>query len=679
MRDPSRNLMHLRLILAACLTVILTDAYTQDETLSAFKLPVNVDRSIFLRNDFYYGIKAASSEIKDYNYILFRAYYIIAKKGTDPVPVKPATKIMVGFLGFSPSVISTATELYVKPGDTALVPCVHNLLSDIILKKKIIFGYNDIKKLKLAIYDLNSEKEMAASLHDKFIISPEASHLIFIIWDQAKEPTIPLALSECHPLVFDLTSPVKFPVYEPAVKPPEEISSTSQPPVKKEDAGAKKEETAQHLQDRPDQPAVQNEAAPRKEPARPEPGRKEPPEKKSFHCKDLFPELIPVVEEFLVKNKINADKVQLSSRLNNRNDTLKLTVSSETGSREYILPIDHYAPLIIKFAQTETSRRGDENDPEFEDIIKSILDMIHFSFNGRELYFDTLTSSLLLPKSFVPLNKISVEGIGAKRIKFIYDDDKQLLTGLTVYAEFIKSPVRFTIVDKRTSQPINNIDIIISYNNRPVYSGSYNSGNEIENKIYRDPNIRYRVIITHPDYYPINQKIFLTAQDFDLEKRCEMEYKPAYNLFYVDLTMGNRMLLKSVLQEKTNSLFDLHLPFMVFVSDGKRPQIIKSQAGFTEFLNKIGILMTMPPNSSEDKETMLNSIPMDSLSVFETVKFQYFISSDTYQTSWKTLIDDLRNEINFRINKKPEIYLFIDFELMNDKRNKEYHYHTISN
>jgi hypothetical protein len=92
-----------------------------------------------------------------------------------------------------------------------------------------------------------------------------------------------------------------------------------------------------------------------------------------------------------------------------------------------------------------------------------------------------------------------------------------------------------------------------------------------------------------------------------------LNYRPAFNIFYIDLSAGDRMKIKNILKEKMKAIFSLNLPFFMFVSNGEQPLIITDSTQFAEFLSKIGILYGAPPSPGGEINIIEAKINPDSL------------------------------------------------------------------
>jgi len=667
-------------IFILCFLAAMTMVNAQEEANLSYKLPVNVNLSAYRSPGFVYGIKAVSGEVKEFNYVMMRTYIVNAKAEGTPCQINPPVKIMVGFLGFSPSAVNSASELFTAPIDTSVFPCVHNLLADLMVKKRMQFDFKDIKKLKIAIYNLNTEKALYSTLQDKFLISPESSNLLFLIWDQYKEPGLPVILQSCNPLIIDVSSPLKFKgtpqqaiAQAVAPAPPKETAKPAPVPAVVPAATVVAKET-------PREKTVSPQPAPPTQ--KPESGNQNAEPKAQSPAaapSGLIHEIQVLADEFILKNKIDKDKVQLTYFLNKRIDSLRIKAVSDKGEKNFIMLIPQFAPMPVTFTQPEDYRRKGEDDVEFPDVIKLFSTKFRFKFYNQELYFDSLTSSVLIPKAFTPVEKIRIEGLESAVAKIVLDDKNQP-SGISVSVKIPKSPLKLTILDKRTSLPIKNIDLKIYYKNKRdyVYYGSFNSGDEINNKLFKLPGIAYKILIQHPDYNPL-KSFFISDKDFEKENTYSMEFKRAYNMIYLDLAAGNRMVLKTMLQEKVGAYLELKIPFLLVVSNGQKPMIIKDQAAFTEFISKIGIAITTQPNAKEDRDAIINALPLDSLAKVNIIQFQYFLSTDTYASSADGLINDLIKDLKLYFKTKPDIYIYINYDIPVDRKNPDYLYHTISN
>lgn len=697
-----------------CLILLAFSLSAQDEANLSYKLPVNISAAAYRSPGFVYGIKAVSGEVKEFNYVMLRTYTVTARTEGISCQINPPVKIMVGFLGFSPSAVNSATELFTMPSDTSILPCVHNLLSDLMVKKRMQFDFKDLKKLKIAVYNLNTEKALYSTFQDKFLISPESSNLLFLIWDQYKEPGLPVAMQTCSPLIIDVTAPLKFKslpktdiaqAVSPA--PPKENAKTISPAAttvapaavavakdasKTETAVNVKPETANPTKTaKPVEPETSNpkptpEVAKEQKPIQVKPvppgaeEQKPLPQKPGTSASGLIHEISVLADEYLLKNKIDKEKVQLTYSLNSRIDSLKIIAVSDKGEKNYIMLIPQYPPVPVKFSQPEDLRRKGEDDTELPDIIKMYSGKLKIRFYNQDLYFDSLTSCVLIPKAFSPVEKVHIEGLESAVSKFIIDDKGQP-TSMNIQVKIPKTPLKLTVLDKRTSLPIKNLDIRIYYGKKKkcIYYGSYNSGDDITNKLFNLPGITYTILLTHPDYNKLSQLIFISSKDFEKENSFRMESKQAFNMIYVDISAGNRMVLKNMLQEKIGNYQELNLPFLMVVSNGQKPRIIKSQSSFNEFISKIGIAMTQQPSSKEDRDAIINNLPLDSLAKVSNIQFQYFLSTDTYASSSDGLINDLLKDLKLYFKTKPDVYIYINYDIPDDRKNTDYLYHTIPN
>lgn len=661
------------------LLTVIPSMYAQEEPNLSFKLPINIDRATYSSPGFVYGIKSVSGKIDEFNYVLLRTYTIVAKAESAPCKINPPIKIMVGFIGFSPSAVSSANELYTAPIDTSVFPCVHNVLADLMVKKRMQFDFKDIKKLKILIFNLNTEKELYKNLQDKFMVSSGSDKLFFLIWDQYKEPGLPVVMQSCKPLNINVNEPLKFKgEFKPAIAqavqsaPPRETAKPIPPSAVVPVESVIAKETPKEKAPVPQPSPPTGNPEPRTQV--PEPGVQNPAAAPS----GLIHEIQILADEFLLKNKIDKEKAQLTYSLNKRIDSLKIKVVSDKGEKNYVMLIPQYPPMPVKFTQPEDFRRKDEDDVELPDIIKMYIGKMKIKFYNQEMYFDSLTSTVLIPKAFSPVDKIRVEGLEPAVSKLVIDDKEQPAS-LNIQVKIPKTPLKLTVLDKLTSMPITNLDLKIYYRKKKdPYDGAYNSGEELNNKLFKLPGITYTILLNHPDYNPLKSFTF-SNKDFEKENTHAMEIKRAYNMIYVDLSAGNRMVLKTMLQEKIGRYLELKIPFFLVVSNGQKPMVIKDQAAFNDFISKIGITITLQPNAKIDRDAILNNLPLDSLAKVNNIQFQYFLSTDTYASSADGLINDLLKDLKLYVKTKPDIYIYINYDIPDERKNRDYIYHTISN
>ena len=330
----------------------------------------------------------------------------------------------------------------------------------------------------------------------------------------------------------------------------------------------------------------------------------------------------------------------------------------------------------VEIRQKSHNRRETTQDPEVIDMGYRLLPRLTFSFDEQQLFYDSLKYLLGIPNN-IPVEKIIVKGVVCEHISIDSITNPGFFK-LLIEVKFPRFAWRLNVLEKSTGLPVKFSKLTISFNNNTTLIDTifFNSGDSIQG-LYDDPNINYRFFINNPDYESYPKPIIKSGLDAEKAQTINMVYKKAYNFFYIDLSGGDRMKIKTVLKTKIQTLTALKQPYYIFVSNGSMPMNIRDSTGFAIFLNQLGVLNGDPPSPGIESNILKNNFPVDSIQKSTKVKTQFFISRETYVSSSFDIVNEINRYLKF-LGFTPEVSLYMDFSVPEEQKKQGYKYYNIS-
>jgi hypothetical protein len=680
----------MRIVILTLLIFLLnTFSAAQTELPDQLKNPVAFTYSDFTHSKFYYGIRKLTGDVKSCQGIYLQTYEIIYEigyvRGTTSVK-KP--RIFLGFCGIDFTRISEWEPLKSKPSDTLIQPCVHNLLSDIIETNADLLGIADVLKCDLLVYNLFNDKALYGFLNEKQPMPENCNGIFYLLWDKEMKPTLPAFLSSSQPVKMAISTPVKIPRAKLSfMETPSSDKTTTQATEKKPDKVPENTKVQKGQKAAPKDvskkkpkpvasPPVKKSNLPAKDPV-----TKETPDVNPeiiISSPDISPLFLPDIQAFLNRKKIQYNQNDNIVSLSPNNDTL--FIKSKSKEKLINSVAIQLKKIPVTCIQDQKNRRGYLPDPESLILNRVNLEKMIFTYKGQQLFLDKQYENVLIPEiisstgdlrvaSEIPVSIITAQG-PADTIKII-----------TTYE---KLPVKLLLTDTKYNKPVKGcpIRIIIKKKfgkiqvNEEIYSLIIDSGDDIPD-LFKNDLIQYTVILDHPDFKPVIQKIY--SDDIETLKSIRLENQHSYSLIYVEPAMIMREKIVFSLDKRKETLIRNSPHFFLFISNTDRPLVVIDSSEYTRTVHKISMLYDDKPNPEVDYQSLVDHLTNLDFSG-DSIKVNFYMSVNLYRNQGREFINRLVKDVITLIYKKePEIYIFTDESLPPEEKIDEikYHYFTL--
>jgi hypothetical protein len=656
--------------------ISLTFAFGQKGLPDQLKNPMPFIYSDYSHPKFYYGIRGIDRDVKSYQGVFLQAYEIIYEIGyvrsTTPVR-KPM--IYLGFYGFDFSMITEWEPLKCKPSDTTIQPCVHNLLSDVVISNADIIGIRDISNCELLVFNLFNDKSLYNLLTEQKPIPENSGGIFYLLWNKENKPDLPAFLSSSASIRMTITKPEKVSrkklafLENPSNEKTKPVTPVPPPPVAvQKPAKRSKNQTSQKstasATGEEKKPDVTESSNLNNSPVTISP--------------DISPALLPDLVAYLSGKKISYKADENALSFSSKNDTLFIWNKSKSRLINYIiLPFKRIPVTLIQY---ENNRRGNLPDPESRILNRWYAKKMSFSYKGQQLYFEKTVQKLYLPTIVSSAKDIQLNSV----IPAAIDLNEGNGDTIKINTTYQKSPVKINIFDLKSKQPVNGcpVRIIIRRKfetvqvNEEIYSLLRDSGDEIPD-LFKNEMIKYTIILDHPDFKPLTQLI--TEKDFTTPKSIYLESQTSFVLLYVEPALMMREQITKSLDKRKESLIRNNKHFLLYISNTDRPLIVFDTSSYTKSIHQISMLFDDKPNLQVDYQSLINNLKNIDISG-DSIKVNFYMSCSLYNRDGKKFINRLvKDGIRLVYNKEPEIYIFTDRELNNEEKidDIKYHYYTL--
>lgn len=573
-------------------------------------------------------------ELKERDFILFNKYRITVTKNGLPVPSVSNYDIILGFFGFSYSMVHESNDLSSSTSKLENLT-LSSLVYEVVRKNYYFLEGADMSSCKIAI--LNESRALELS-HDLFQGTYNQKHQVpvWIIWDIEKQKRFPGSFIKDVTLIdFD-----DLKNYIENATP----ATIAEKPVFK---AAK-----------PSDPYS-------------------PPR--------INPLFLPAIRSFAKKYLKEqssylkyVDPKSLRYSLSSSNEELIIEeANDQSATNGYRIPLLSMS-LPVDLQQEQANRRENRPDPEFAWLKQEILNHIEFYKGGQQIFIDD-DFQLKIPKIFGNKNGITAisdtSSVKVVQCNLIQENNKQA-EKVEIVVSYKKTPLTLFFTNQITGQPIRACKVIIDVVRSPrcAYKGKFFSGKPTQPLFYHNPNVKYRLWIDQPEYFPTEEGKEFSDKDFCNGKTIKLKPRPAFHFYYIDRKAINSSLrdtLLSILQP----VFQEKEKFLIYISNSEAPLLISKRENIKTEFNKALYIMPQTPQVEVEKDLILDAIPLDSIPMERFIMLNFIYKIETLTQNEGKLIKRISNHLSSGImNRKTVITILGDEGLPGRLLEKDYHY-----
>ena len=661
--------------------------------------PLAVSRADFSHPWFLYGIKPMPGVKDSKQDVVYRPFQMVYEIGYVKKPtVITEPSLFIGFYGFTYPVISRLDTLWSRPADTTTQPCVHNLLADVFMNSYESFETSDPKPCKLLVFDLSKNQGLSTQIGKVTAVPASAKGIFYLFWDTRLQPKLPEGFSGEGMIEMDVAKPARTPKNKaamadsksappPVAGKPEAVaaiavagetvkSKTSASTQKgKQEASGKKQ-----TQDNGNKPEPKTQGPVKTDPVKPA-----TPVVALIHAPEISKSLYPDLWGYATKQTPSLDQADITLKLSKRNDSLiAYSKKQQTAVSGYPLalksypvalrPIDNAFPVEITSAKVKAG-------------LSANLRSVNFGYKGQRLLFseDKTNTILQIPECFS--NRQEITGNWDKPAILTWPGASGS-SGDTLFVTLEKIPLRITVVDEKTSIPVNGCIATVRVQGKIVSSMNINSTGEIQG-LYRLESI-YQLSIQHDDYY--SKSSFLLRKDFDAGKTVTLINQPVYDVFYISTATKLKNEMLASVEQKFESVIQLNLPFILFVSNTDKPLVTSDSKSFKSIMNKAMQIFDDAPNLVSDYDHFSKDIKSKPPPKKTKVNLNFYMPAEVFQSQGKG-----KDFIDKAVDYFRGIYtveallvnIYLDTEITeqitanknkdDNKPNENYHYYSLLN
>lgn len=677
-------------------TIKLPEKYTET---------FQIANSITLNTDMSFGISQLNNEIKTFNSLTVKAY-LEAIKNPDNKTTNGKKQIIIGFLGIETGFIKSRSDFFAKKPESIQKDLIlARVISAIVKRNKIDMNLSNLSNTFLLIFSKNENAELFEDIKDLGLPIPENQQFFYILWDKGMVNELPYYFKSKSYVSLNIASEsVAFENIKsdnisdvgnkenneikktendiadiPLAVVPAKVGTSEIPEkIKKDDAVTpvpEKEEIKEQIEVKKENNDLIDYTKPTKE-------KKEDEEEQILVIESddnlIFNEVNPEIhsvlaicfKEFLLEKENNISSYKSAKFfLANNNSRIKVSnISTKSNTFDttvyFNLTWDYYK---IGIQQDIMDRRRTENDPEIQRINQNIYPLLKYYVKGQEVFPSKQGSELILPAklgSFKDLNIVLTDSNLANLLKseemLMEDKSKQILLSF----KYHKSKIKFNISNKLTGEEINDVSFYVDLSKKKIIEEILSS-NVVIDKLYKSDKVNYDISFVHEDYKLFRRK--LSSKNWAYPYKVEMEPKNSYNIIFVEVSNSdNKRIFYQELEKKLKKIKEINHEFILFLSNGNKPFVCKTNEDFTIILNKILVISPDQPQASVDKKFLIDNIDMNAFNKAEKINFYYFLSKNVMQQAGNLLIDDIVNELSKRENYS----VYINSNYMPDEKEK---------